>query len=202
MQNNFYDAADPLHPYTYSIDATTGTMPPRNALRGDAPAIKVGYWPGEKSGEWVDIEDHRVRLGEYAQPGTPYWLPSEGDVHGSPARLMQTVGPLPDGAVTTEPAATTDELFAALRGARDAKLRDEYDPHIAQLIRQQRRASTDEERAAIATQIAAWDAYAVALCDLPEQDGTPWTDGDIPWPTPPKATKAALATNSGEPACA
>lgn len=186
MYNYYFDPQNALHPYTHSALASDGSAPPSNALRVE-PTITFGYWPCEKDGVWVPIKDHRAREGEYAQPGTLYWMPTQGDANGSPARLMQDVGPLPDGAVINEPAPTTAQALSTLRDARDAKLRDEYDPRIAQLIRQQRLASTDEECAAIAATIALWDAYAVALCGLPEQDGAPWADGDIPWPTPPEA---------------
>lgn len=83
-------------------------------------------------------------------------------------------------------AATTAAQYAALRAARDVYLRDDYDPKITQLSRQLRLATTDDERAAITSQIAAWDAWAAALCNLPEQPGAPWPAGDIPWPVMPQ----------------
>jgi len=92
---------------------------------------------------------------------------------------------------TAYAAIAKDVALAPLRATREALL-GEYDKNIAALSRVQRLATTDDERTAIATQIAAWDAYAVALCSLPEQDGAPWADSTIPWPTPPKATEAAL----------
>lgn len=65
------------------------------------PESKEGFtpvWDGEK---WNQVEDHR---------GTKYWLPE--DKHGSPAREMKDIGPLPDGASLTEPEPTDEELAA------------------------------------------------------------------------------------------
>ena len=47
------------------------------------------------------IEDHRKRDGAHAQEGTPYWL--AGDTADTPPRYMTTIGPLPEGALTTRP---------------------------------------------------------------------------------------------------
>lgn len=66
------------------------------------PAKKEGFacvWNGEA---WQEVEDHR---------GTEYWLP--GDVYGTPAREMKELGPLPEGATTTAPEQTLDELKTA-----------------------------------------------------------------------------------------
>lgn len=70
-----------------------------------------------------------------------------------------------------------EELFMMLRGARDAKLAD-YDKHVAQLERDYR-SGVD-----VTSTLAAWDAYAQALCDLPAQEGAPWDGGgqNTPWP--------------------
>lgn len=78
------------------------------------PAAKEGFarvWNGEA---WQEVEDHR---------GTEYWLP--GDVYGMPAHKMKELGALPEGATTTEPEQTLDELktdkLAALKAERDNK---------------------------------------------------------------------------------
>lgn len=66
-----------------------------------APEEKEGFapvWDGEK---WKNVEDHR---------GEKYWMPE--DKHGSTAREMKELGPLPDGASLTEPEPTAEELAA------------------------------------------------------------------------------------------
>lgn len=56
----------------------------------------VPVWDGEK---WNSVEDHR---------GVTYWLP--GETHGSPGHVIETVGALPEGATTTEPEQSIDEM--------------------------------------------------------------------------------------------
>ena len=46
-------------------------------------------------------------------------------------------------------------------------------------------ASVDEQEALL-SEINAWDLYAKALCDLPESEGAPWLNAEIPWPTKPE----------------
>lgn len=72
---------------------------PANATFTAPPAEKEGFahvWNGEN---WQEVEDHR---------GTEYWLPGEG--YGTPAHEMKELGPLPEGATTTAPEKTLDEL--------------------------------------------------------------------------------------------
>ena len=72
---------------------------PANATFTAPPAEKEGFarvWKGEN---WQEVEDHR---------GTEYWLPGEG--YGTPAHEMKELGPLPEGATTTAPEKTLDEL--------------------------------------------------------------------------------------------
>lgn len=87
---------------------------PANATFTAPPAEKEGFarvWTGES---WQEAEDHR---------GTKYWLPGEG--YGTPAHEMKELGPLPEGATTTAPEKTLDELkmdkLAALKAERDNK---------------------------------------------------------------------------------
>lgn len=87
---------------------------PANATFTAPPAEKEGFarvWGGEN---WQEVEDHR---------GTEYWLPGEG--YGTPAHEMKELGPLPEGATTTAPEQTLDELkadkLAALKAERDSK---------------------------------------------------------------------------------
>lgn len=77
---------------------------------------------------------------------------------------------------------TIEERFQMLRSARDAKL-SAYDVKVAQFTRKAREGEDMEAT------LAAWDAYATALCELPEQAGAPWDGGGelTPWPAEPSA---------------
>ena len=79
---------------------------------------------------------------------------------------------------------TNEELFERLRDERNIRLL-KVDGQIAYLNRKIRRAVSDEERSEIEARIAALDAYAEALCDLPDLEGAPWDGGGAltPWPT-------------------
>lgn len=98
---------------------------PANATFTAPPAEKEGFarvWNGEA---WQEVEDNR---------GTEYWLPGEG--YGTPAHEMKELGPLPEGATTTAPEKTLDELKAdkleALKAERDTKEVEpiEYNGHL------------------------------------------------------------------------
>lgn len=74
-------------------------LPPNATF--DAPEVKDGFapvWSGEK---WEHVEDNR---------GREYWLPE--DKYGAPARTMDELGPLPDGAILTPPEQTAEEVKA------------------------------------------------------------------------------------------
>ncbi|WP_300674067.1 hypothetical protein [Desulfoluna sp.] len=79
-------------------------------------------------------------------------------------------------------------LAESQRQERDGKLMGVYSPTIEQLARWID--SAEDNPAAFAdykAQRTAWHAWADALCDLPNQPGFPWPDGDVPWPEqPPK----------------
>ena len=71
------------------------------------------------------------------------------------------------------PTPSSEDLFATLRAARDARLRatDKYmlpDYPIS------------------ADALAQVKIYRAALRALPEQPGAPWPGGDIPWPVMPQ----------------
>ena len=82
-------------------------------------------------------------------------------------------------------------LTATRRQERDGKLSSAYSPALEQLTRWIDKAESNP--AALAhykTQRSAWHAWADALCDLPDQHGFPWPDGEVPWPTqPPTPTR-------------
>ena len=65
-------------------------------------------------GTWYYIADHRQHMDSKGTKhgGTPYWQPAEGDDYTSPSRYMDSLGPLPDGAVTERPAKPLNVLKA------------------------------------------------------------------------------------------
>lgn len=72
---------------------------PANATFTEPTEAQEGYvnvWNGEA---WQEVEDNR---------GVEYWLPE--DTYGAPAREMKELGTLPEGATTTAPEKTLDEL--------------------------------------------------------------------------------------------
>lgn len=77
-----------------------------------------------------------------------------------------------------------------IRAERNHLLR-EYDPVTIELQRMKRCAETAEETEKIDGLLAEWDAYAIQLCGLPEQDGFPWDGGGplTPWPQKPQTTR-------------
>lgn len=87
-----------------------------------------------------------------------------------------------DTPVLTDPAPPSGaELASSARSKRDSLLRDVYDPGAHMLLRLQRTAPA-EQQVAIAAKLAALDAYAQALQEIPEQPGFPHS---INWPAPP-----------------
>lgn len=90
MEKNYYfDQSDPLHPFTHEAEATPGTFPPVNALR-IKPEIIEGYKPCEKSGEWVQVEDHR---------GKEVYSTSDASVH----ETVEILGSIADGYTLLKP---------------------------------------------------------------------------------------------------
>ncbi len=106
MRNHYYNDTHPLRPYTHSLAAMPGSIPPVNALRGDAPTAKPGFWPCEKDGAWVYGEDHR---GE------------EGYVNGEPYTIND-FGPWPEGWSHTPPPPAPEERGRQFEAAVDARL--------------------------------------------------------------------------------
>ena len=95
---------EPYHPGEYALPANaTFSAPPEYADK------QIPVWNGTS---WEIREDHRRHVnnkGQY-EGGTPYWLPSEGDNWQSDPRYMTEIGPLPEGAVTTRPEKTEQEI--------------------------------------------------------------------------------------------
>ena len=98
-----------LDPLETELKGENVYLLPANATFTVPPAKKEGFaivWNGEA---WQEVEDHR---------GTEYWLP--GDAYGTPAREMKDLGAFPEGATTTAPEKTLDELKADKLAAVDA----------------------------------------------------------------------------------
>lgn len=97
-------------------------------------------------------------------------------------RIEKAIAERPERLVAIpEPTITKEQLFAGLRFIREDRLA-EYDRAISQLERRLRLGYD------VSSQIAAWDAYAISLCELPEQEGAPWDGGgtETPWPIKPE----------------
>ena len=168
MQNHYFDITHPLQPYTHSLAAMPGTVAPVNALRGEKPTAKTGFWPAEKNGKWEDIEDHRGK---------------EGYLKGQP-HTIEEYGPLPDGWSDTPPPPTTEELFARLRDQRYTRINSVLwmrERHADELELGTEPTLTPEQYTALLT-------YIQALRDIPAQPGAPWDGGGelTPWPELPK----------------
>lgn len=98
---------------------------PANATFTAPTEPQEGYVNIWKGSCWEQVEDNR---------GVEYWLPE--DKFGVPAREMKELGALPEGATTTAPEKTLDELKAdkleALKAERDTKEVEpiEYNGHL------------------------------------------------------------------------
>ena len=70
---------------------------------------------------WEAVEDHRQHVNKQGvkEGGTEYWLPEDNWL--SPARYMEDLGPLPDGAVTTRPEQPAEEKLADAKRAKTAE---------------------------------------------------------------------------------
>lgn len=121
---------DPRDPGVYLVPAKATTTAPGKYKPGYAQVWRprnVDGWPyslipieiaaSGADGEWCYVEDHRKTMAPNGIPsgGTPYWMPAEGDKNGSQPRYMGTLGPLPDGAITSEPPLTPAEAQTAKR---------------------------------------------------------------------------------------
>ena len=142
----------------YAGEAEDYGLLPNNATH-TTPTVaegKIPRWDGEK---WEQVEDHKGK---------------SGYVNGQPHEIKE-YGPLPEGWSDTPPPPTADQLFAALRAARDARI-----------------ALTDKmllpDYPISESNLELVKAYRTALRDLPDQPGAPWDGGgtETPWPELPK----------------
>lgn len=103
--NHYFDQNDQIKPYTHSLGANPGSLPPANAVRV-APEMADGFWPCWDGEKWVQIEDHRGQKG---------WLNGEESTIGN-------LGPLPAGWSDEPPELTQEEIEAARIEAIKAEL--------------------------------------------------------------------------------
>ena len=88
-----------LDPLETELQGENVYLLPANATFIEPPEAQESFarvWNGEA---WEQVEDNR---------GVEYWLPE--DTYGAPARVMKELGALPEGATTTAPEKTLDEL--------------------------------------------------------------------------------------------
>lgn len=191
--------SDPLEPERYLVPAYAATTAPgqdklgytqvwrpKNSIDWPYTALPLEVAVSGEDGDWLYAEDHRRVMAQDGtlSGGTPYWLPADGDKNGSPARYTTELGPLPDGAVTSEPAVTTNELLGRLRAQRDYKIAEMLwmrERHADELLMGKETTLTEEQYMQVL-------AYIQALRDLPAQFGAPWDGGgeETPWPAPPE----------------
>ena len=105
IMNHYFDDGHPLHPYSHSAPASPGTLPPANALRGEAPIASPGFHPAEENGAWTQIEDHRG---------------AEGYLNEEPYSIKD-FGPLPEGWSADPPPPTPEETAAQETAAAAAQ---------------------------------------------------------------------------------
>lgn len=83
-----------------------------------APDGHVMVWNGSA---WEAVEDHRQHVNSHGvkEGGTEYWLPEDNWL--SPARYMEELGPLPDGATTVKPERPAEEKLADAKAQKTAE---------------------------------------------------------------------------------
>ena len=77
-------------------------LPPNATF--DKPKERDGFAPVWDGRTWMFVEDHR---------GVEYWL--DGDKYGTPPRVMEELGPLPDKAVFVAPEISNEQKEAQIQ---------------------------------------------------------------------------------------
>lgn len=86
IRNYFFNPRHPLKPFSRSLPANKGGLPPANATRL-APEFENGFWPCWDGRQWIKAEDHR---------GLSGWLNGQ-------KYTVEALGPLPGGFSETPP---------------------------------------------------------------------------------------------------
>ena len=160
------------HRYTKPDQFFHGTVKynivqPGNSTLEDLPPLPwPKQWPQyvDDSG-WLMVDDHRERRepifdAAQTQDATDYWLP--GDTHDTPARTMQEIGPLPEGAVTERPAKTDAELLAEAQMAKRGEVQAGYDAAVAASLTMPLANPTDQDITIGAAAFAAEDGEGLS----------------------------------------
>ena len=118
----------------------------------DIPTGHAARWTGSA---WEVVEDHRQHMDEKGtkQGGTPFWLPAEGDDYTSQARYMETLGPLPEGAVTERPA----KPLAVLKAEKEREVKAACDAAIVASLTMPTASPSTTEVAVAAASLASVD---------------------------------------------
>lgn len=85
--------------------------------------------------------------------GTPYWQPAEGDDYTSPSRYMDSLGPLPDGAVTERPA----KPLTVLKAEKEREIKEACDAAIVASLTMPTASPSTTEVAVAAASLASVD---------------------------------------------
>lgn len=106
-------------------------------------------------GTWYYIADHRQHMDSKGtkQGGTPYWQPAEGDDYTSPPRYMDSLGPLPDDAVTERPA----KPLTVLKAEKEREIKEACDAAIVASLTMPTASPSTTEVAVAAASLASVD---------------------------------------------
>ena len=125
----------------------TPVVPP-----ADIPDGHAARWTGSA---WEVVEDHRQHMDSKGTKigGTPYWQPAEGDDYTSPSRYMDSLGPLPDGAVTERPA----KPLTVLKAEKEREIKEACDAAIVASLTMPTASPSTTEVAVAAASLASVD---------------------------------------------
>ena len=106
-------------------------------------------------GTWYYIADHRQRMDSKGTKtgGTPHWLPADGDDYTSPPRYMDSLGPLPEGAVTARP----EKPLSVLKAEKEHEITAACDAAIVASLTMPTSAPSSAEVAVAAASLAGID---------------------------------------------
>ena len=118
----------------------------------DIPTGHAARWTGSA---WEVVEDHRQHMDSKGTKtgGTPFWQPAMGDDYTSQPRYMETLGPLPEGAVTERPA----KPLAVLKAEKEREVKAACDAAIVASLTMPTASPSTTEVAVAAASLAGID---------------------------------------------
>ena len=118
----------------------------------DIPSGHAARWTGSA---WEVVEDHRQHMDSKGTKtgGTPFWQPAMGDDYTSQPRYMETLGPLPKGAVTERPA----KPLAVLKAEKEREVKTACDAAIVASLTMPTATPSTTEVAVAAASLASVD---------------------------------------------